>query len=300
MTKPIHKKQDAGFSLLELLISVLILLPIMGAAVNLFSVGAKQHATEQNSIEANQEARAGLEMMTMEIAQAGSHGDHETTTSAGIAASSSVQPVAVVSSAGFNIGDYVDVDTGANHEVVRITAVTQGNLTGVFRTAHASGIPIRLFALPYLTGMICPAGLGASSSADVTTLRFFGDISGDGNLSYIEYVYDSNNAQITRSMTPITQATKNAALPLVRNLKPNTVRFTVFTDSQNIVTSASVRMTIVNTIKTGSRYEESALTSKIIVPSAMAASALFRENQMYGGISKLPPTPTQVSTWVQQ
>jgi Tfp pilus assembly protein PilW len=299
MTFTMQSKKSDGFTILELLISVLILIPIMAAAVSLFSLGANQHTTEQNSIDSNQEAESGLEMMTMELAQAGSHGDRATTTSAGIAASSSAQSVAVASSSGFTAGDYVDVDTGANHEMVKLTAVTSGHITGVFRTAHASGIPVRLFAQPYMTGVIKPAGLGANASTDVTTLRFFGDINGDGNVSYVEYVYDAGNAQITRSMTPITLTAKNSALPLVRNIKPGSVQFTLFTDNQSIVTSATIRMTVRNTAKTGSSFEEFPLFSKVVFPSAVAASALFNENQVNGGISKLPPTPTQVSTWAQ-
>jgi prepilin-type N-terminal cleavage/methylation domain-containing protein len=62
MRRTIQTKSEAGFSLIELLISMLILLPIMGAAISMFSVGVNQQVTEQGSIDVNQEARAGLEM----------------------------------------------------------------------------------------------------------------------------------------------------------------------------------------------------------------------------------------------
>jgi Tfp pilus assembly protein PilW len=296
----IGTRQSDGFSILELLVCLLIMIPIMGAAVNLFSVGAKQQASEQNSVDSNQEVRAGLEIMTSEIAQAGSHGDQATTTSGSVTGdASSAQSVAVASSVGFNVGDYMETDTAANRESVKITAVTTGNVTAIFRKTHNSGIPIRLFALPYITGVIKPAGLGANASTNVTTLKFFGDVNGDGNLAYVEYVYDSANAQITRSVTPITQTSKNTALPLVINVKANTAQFTLETDSQSIVTSVTLKMTVRNTVKTGSGFEETALSSRIVIPSAVAASALFAQNQINGGINLLPPTPSRVVTWAQ-
>jgi hypothetical protein len=280
-----------------MLVSILIMVPIMSAAVGLFSVGINQHSSEQSSVEANQEARSGLDMMTLEIAQAGSHGDRSTTTSSAIAASSAVQSVSVASAAGLNVGDYVDVDTGASRESVKITAVSGNSISGVFRTAHASGAPIRLFALPYVGGVIAPSGLGPNSSAAVTTIRFFGDINSDGNVNYIEYQYDSTNSQITRSMTPITQTTKNAALPLVRNVTPGSAQFILNTDAMGAITSVTVAMTVKNNWKTGSRYQEIQLSSRIAIPSTTAGSALLSENRTYGGVNRLPPTPAQISTW---
>jgi Tfp pilus assembly protein PilW len=300
MKQNARTRQSDGFSLLEILVCLLIMIPIMGAAVKLFSVGANQHASEQNSIDSNQEARSGLEIMTLEVAQAGSHGDRATTTSGSVTGNASAaQSLSVGSSAGFNVGDYIDVDTGADRESVKVTAVATGSISAIYRKTHTSGKPLRLFALPYRTGVVKPSSLGSNASTDVTVLKFYGDVNGDGNLAYVEYAYDANNAQINRSMTPINQSSKNAALPLITNIKPNSAQFTLQTDGQGVVTSVTVRMTIQNTVKTVSAFEETALASKIVIPSAVAASALFAENQLNGGISQLPPTPAQVTTWAQ-
>jgi prepilin-type N-terminal cleavage/methylation domain-containing protein len=299
----VHKKPESGFSLVEMMVCILILVPIMGAAVTFFSAGINQHTTEQSSIDMNQEARSGLEMMTMELAQAGSHdaqGDLSTTTNAAIVASSTAQAVNVATSAKFTVGDYVTVDNGAVEEQVAITAVGDGTITGVFRGAHAAGIPIRLFALPYTQGIIPPAGLGINSSAAATTIRFFGDINGDGNLYYGEYVYDANNAQITRSMTPITQGAINPALPIITKIKPGTVEFRLYADGQAVVTLISIRMTVEDSMLTGNKRQEIALSSRVAIPSALAASALFQENQLNGGVNRLPPTPNQVIAWARR
>ncbi len=295
-------KSDKGFSLPEMMISMCILIPAMGAAMSLFSVGAKQHASEQNSIDANQEARSALEMMTTEIAQAGSHADRTTTLTAAIDTPSiAPQDATVDSTVGFTVGDYVDVvDSTGTRESVQLTAVGSHTLTGIFRAGHGIGTAIRLFAVPYPTGLITPTGMAANSSATVTTIRFFGNITGDNTVQYVEYAYDSASNQITRSITPVTQSTRNPAVLFVRNLKPNSVQFTINTDSRGIATSASVAMTVVNTVKTGSSYQETELASRITIPSATAASVLLDENQRFGGFNRLPPTPPNVTPWISQ
>lgn len=293
------RSQD-GFSLIELMVAILIVIPVMAAALSLFSVGVRQQASEQTSVEANQEARAGLEMMTMEIAQAGSHGDRSTVTASAVSASTTPQAVSVADATGFTVGDWVDVDTGANLETVQITAVGSSTLSAVFRMAHASGVPVRLFALPFLNGVIPPAGLGVNSSAAVTTLRFFGDMNGDGNLYYVEYNYDNANNRITRSMTPITQTSKNAALPIVTNVKPGSVDFTLYTNGLGVVTSAAVKMTVQNTWKSGSKYQETELSTRVLIPSAAAASTLLEELHAFGGVNRFTPTPSRVAAWAGQ
>ena len=295
--------QQNGFTMMELMISIVILIPIMGAAISLFSVGADQQASEQNSIDTNQEARSALEMMTTEISQAGSHGDVITTVSTGaVSASSTAQAMSVSSVSGFTVGDWVDVDSAGNSESVRITAIGTSSISGVFRTAHASGVPVRLFALPFLAGVINPTG-AVSSSIAVTAIRFFGDINSDSTLQYIEYIYDSNNNEITRSVTPVNQATlsqanPDAALPLIRNIKPNSVQFLLNTDSRGIVTSVNIALTVQGTWRTASQVQETELSTKVVIPSAVASSALLYEIQRYGGVDRLPPVPAQVTTWV--
>jgi hypothetical protein len=292
-------RQGDGFSLAELLISVVILLPVMGAALSLFSVGINQHESEQTGIDTSQEARAGLEMMASEIAQAGSHRDRASTTTSTIAASPNAQSVVLGSAAGFTVGDYVEIDTGANLETVELASVTGNSISGVFRTSHANGVPVRLFAMPYTAGVIPPPGLGLSSSANVTSLRFFGDIYGTGELSYVEYAYDAANNQITRSMTPITQGSKNPALPFIRNVRPNSVQFTLFTDSIGFVTAVDLSLGVQNTWGTGTNHEKQKinLSSRTVIPCAVVGSTLLNEIQIYGGLNNLPPTPAQVLAW---
>lgn len=292
-------KHQEGFTLMEVLISILILVPIMGAALSLFSVGANQQASEQSSIDTSMEARSALEMMTTEIAQAGSHGDCSTVTTGTAGPSSTPEALSVASTAGLMVGDWVDVDTGASRELVQIRSISGNSISAIFQTGHNTiGVPVRLFALPFTTGIIPPAGLGANSSASVTTIRFFGDINSDSVLQYVEYAYDSANNQITRSITPITQMALNPALPLIRNIKPNSVRFTLNTDGLGVVTSAHIALTVQNRWGSNSEIQETALSTQVAIPSAAASSVLLSEVRVFGGVNMLPPTPAQVASWV--
>jgi hypothetical protein len=300
MKNSVRVKSESGFSLMELMISIAILIPVMGAAIGLFSVGARQHASEQSSIDASQEARAAFELMTTEIAQACSHPDKSTMLTAGVGTSTNPVSVAVASTAGFGVGDYVEVDTGINQETVVLTAVGTETLRAVFRIGHNAGAPVRLFALPYTDGVIRPAGMAANSSVTGPTLRFFGDINGDSTLQFVEYAYNAANNEITRSITPITQANRNPAVIFVRNVKPGSVQFTINTDKLGVVTSVNVSMAVANTVRSGSKYQEMALSSRTTVPSAITGSALLYENRRYGGFNRLPPTPSKITEWTSQ
>ena len=298
--KRVRVKSEHGYSLIELTIAIVILVPIMGAAISLFSVGAHEQASEQSSIDANQESRSALEIMTTEISQAGTHGDRFTATTSAVGASSSPQSVSLASAQGIIVGDWLDVDSGSNWESVEVTAVSGNSVSGVFRTSHASGTPVRLFALPFTGGVVTPSALTANSTSTVSKLAFFGDINGDSTLQYVEYAYDAENDQITRSITPLTQTTKNEAVPLVRNVKDSSVQFRLNTDGQGVVTSANIAMTVHNTVSTASKYQETEMSTKVAIPCALASSTLLFELRKYGGVDKLPPTPSIVTTWVNQ
>ena len=305
-------RTENGFTLMELMVSIVVLIPVMAAAVSLLSTGASQHALGQSSIDANQDARTAMQIMTTEIAQAGSHADVATESASPIGGNSVAQSISVDSSAGFNVGDYVDVgikDAGPNdHEVVEITGVTGGDsptLSGVFLRDHTTTpVPIRLSALPYTAGVIPPDGMSPSSSQDVMTLRFFGHIQGrntdasrnDPTIQYVEYSYDPTQSLITRSMTPITASTENPALPFIRSV--GNARFTVNTDFLGVVTSVNIALTVLSRPSPTSNFQQTPLSSRISIPSAIAGSNFLFEYQQCRGLYPLPPTPAVIQdTW---
>lgn len=287
-----------GFSLVEMLIALCIFLPLMIAAAELFEIGVKQKSQEQSTLEASMDATIGFEMMLTEIAQAGSHSDVSTTMQQNITGSATAQDVSVASTAGFNAGDYVDiVDSTGSSETIEIKSVGDGTLSMIILGDYTTGDDVRLFAQPYTRGFVTPSALSANTSANVTTLRFFGDVYGDGNLYYVEYVYDSDNAQITRSITRSDQGFKGAAVPLISNVKQDSARFTLHSDENGIVTSVTVSLTVENRWKNDAgQQEEIRLSSRVNAPSIEAASALYYESMRYGGVANLPSTPSFVAS----
>ena len=263
----------------------------------MFSLGVNQQSSEQSSAEANQDATAALNMMKMEIAQAGSHDIYvETETGSAITGSDIYsQTISVDSTSGICIGDSIDVIDGGFSETVKITGLTSGTLTGIFKYSHGSDTKIRLFGLPYTQGVLPPTGLSPNTDTSVTTLRFFGDIYGDGTMYYVEYIYDSNNARITRSMTPFTNTTKEPAVPLITNIKPGSAQFILHTDHLSIITSVTVSFTVENEWETVSQLEEVELSSRIAIPSAEAASDMLLENMQYQDVNNLPPVPGRIA-----
>jgi hypothetical protein len=292
---------------MELMVSMAVLIPVMGAAVALLSTGANTHALGQNSIDANQDARAAMQIMTTEIAQAGTHQD-VTTNADHIIHNINVNPtvgqtITVDSSAGFTVGDYVDVGQATDHEVVKLMAVGSGTLTGLFEQDHNyADVPIRLRALPFSDGVIPQDDIDIDDQRDVSTLKFFGHIQGDNSdtarndptIQYVEYGYDSGTSTITRSATPITQSTKAAALPFIRNV--SNVRFTIHTDHLGVVTAVTVSFTVTNRPSSTSEFQHTSLSSRISIPSAIAGSNLQWEFEQYRGLYGLPPTPDIIET----
>jgi type II secretory pathway pseudopilin PulG len=293
------RQSSGGFTVIEMLVSICILLPIMGGALALFSLGVNQQSSEQSSAEANQDITAALNMMKMEIAQAGSHDIYvETETGSAILGNDTyAQSVPVDSIEGLCVGDSIDVVDGSVSETVRITGLTSGTITGIFKYSHSGDTKIRLFGLPYIQGVLPPTGLSPNTDTAVTTLRFFGDIYGDGSMYYVEYIYDSNNARITRSMTPFTSASKQPAIPLITNIKPNSAQFILHTDHLNIITSVTVSLTVENEWETASNLEEVELSSRIAIPSAESASDLLLENMQYHDVNNLPPVPGRIAIY---
>ena len=289
---------EHGFSLVELLITSLVLLVLLAGIATVFVTGVNYYGGEQRTAQMNGEARTALDIMAMEIAQAGARRDFNTTVSADLGGSATSQDVSVASSTGFQPGDSVTVDAGGlNPETVQLTAVGAGSIRGIFQIARATGTAIRFYSMPYITGIVPPAGLLPNSSVSVTALNFYGDFYPDGNVYYVEYKYDSANSQITRSITPLSQASENPAEPFIRNVQNVAPFFTLYSDNEGAVTSVRVDVTVQNTWKGNTATGETRIQARMGAPSVAAASVILTDNKLYGTAFPLPATPANVTAW---
>src|SRR5881296_3189670 len=173
-------KSGNGFTLVEFMISALVFVPLIGAIVMLFGTGVDYYGAVQRASQMNNEARNAVEIMSLEIAQAGTRRDITTTSTQDITLSVLPQNVQVASNKGFSVGDQVIVDAGALAETVQLTEVRTNSIGGLFLKSHASGTSVCFFAIPYLTGIVPPATLLPNSSVTSTVLRSYGDFYDNG------------------------------------------------------------------------------------------------------------------------
>jgi Tfp pilus assembly protein PilW len=210
--------KSSGFSLLETLASMAIMLIIMSAIVSVISFYQKTYQTTQLKSDMYENVRGTMGLMTQELGQSGlvSLPSPSPTLSSAAVASSSAQTVGVSSTTSMFVGEKLLIDSGVSEEAVTLTAVdtTLNQITGVFSKAHASGAPIDVLG-------VFPDGVMTSSTG--TQLRLFGDINADGSLVYIHYDCDTAAGTLTRSVTTLTPSTvtSSAAQTLLSTLIAN-------------------------------------------------------------------------------
>ncbi len=189
-------KSGAGYSLLELLISVAIILLLMSAVFPFINQSQKTFQGNQVTAEANQSARAALEVISQEIGQAGYNPNlnNNRTSSANITASASAQCATLNSINKINPGDWLYVDTGPNEELVQVLSNSStpsspcsasNQIQAVFSFNHTGGttaFPLISYKMPYGVGII----QGSGTSTD-QRLEFFGDLNQDGVIRYAVY-----------------------------------------------------------------------------------------------------------------
>jgi prepilin-type N-terminal cleavage/methylation domain-containing protein len=186
----------AGFSLVELLVSVAIIVLLMSAVFPFLFQAQKKYQNNLVVSEANQSARAAMEVMTQEIGQAGFNPNFTTAkiSNNGLAASSSPQCATLSDINQINPGDWIAVDTGPNHELVQVLSTSNvpgtpcsssNQIDAVFLMSHdgsATPFPVISYKMPYGSGILQTTG-----TSNDQRLEFFGDINQDGVIRYVVY-----------------------------------------------------------------------------------------------------------------
>jgi prepilin-type N-terminal cleavage/methylation domain-containing protein len=205
-----------GFSLVELMFSMAILLIIVSGVFGALGYYTKNYQRTQITVDMHDNLRSALDLMAQEIGQAGFLSNNTTpVTTLAAAVTAGANTVAFTSAVNVYAGEQLLIDQGASQELVTVTTVSSNNVTATFGSAHANGAAVNV------RGVI-PSGVLSTSTAN--QLQLVGDINGDGNLVYVEY--NCNNqapgpGTLTRSITPINQTTKNASTILLDKVMPN-------------------------------------------------------------------------------
>ena len=241
-----------GFSLIELMVSILVLSIVLGALFQFMSMMSRRYTQAQRTSGISQAGKSVMELLTMDVGQAGYYPGRNTTTSAAVT-TVGAQSVTLTDTTGIFPGSVIIVDTGMNQEPVPLSAVTHSSntVTGLFRLDHLTGVPVRLSEVPYPEGILAPVKrdstgnlVADTTGSNATTLKLMGDFRDDGTLRYVEYRYRSATSGATACSTPpcalwrsdscvpgtatgCTITTQNAAVKVADNLM-NTATAGVF------------------------------------------------------------------------
>ncbi|MGH7461886.1 MAG: PilW family protein [Longimicrobiales bacterium] len=224
-----------GFSLLELLISMVVLTIVMGALMQFMGMLQQRYTREQRAAGASQTGKTVLELLAMDTGQAGYLGGGETTTTANITADPAAQPAILVNLNNIFNNIYVNrvliVDLNQPgalllQENVRVQSVDAGagTVTALFKLSHAPGTYVRISDAPYPQGILYSTATDATNVAytsNSTRLRILGELWGDGNLRFVEYIHTFGadcTGRITRSDSPALVNTVNAPVVVAENV----------------------------------------------------------------------------------
>lgn len=211
---------STGFSLLEMLVSITILLGITAVVMSGMLQASKASGTIQNRTEMHASVRSATELMQQEIGQAGRIGLPATCTNIGptaVSAGSASPAVGATCAAQMFQNEYLVVDTGSNQETVQVISVGASSFTANFNNAHAANAPLTVLGA-FGTGIVPDTTMNGS---DQTHLKLYGDINGDGTMVYVEYVCDTSGGNLYRSVTQLGAATIAVKQVLLPNVQSN-------------------------------------------------------------------------------
>jgi prepilin-type N-terminal cleavage/methylation domain-containing protein len=244
-----RRSGDEGFTLIELMVSMIVLMVVSGTVIKGVMNMATLHNTIMNRTDMHSGVRNATQLLSQEIGQAGRVSLPAVVTLTGATVVGAT--AATVSSAtDMFVGEQIVVDTGANSETVTITAIAVDVLTtSAMGFTHAAGVPISVTG-GFAAGVV-PASTANGSTA--SKLKIFGDINGNGSMVYVEYWCDTANGRLYRNSVPFTAGAKPAYtvdMVLIDNILPNpggTDCFTYQTQPAggvNYVTDVAITLTV--------------------------------------------------------
>ncbi len=232
---PLRQESEAGFTLIELIVSMVTLLVISGTVTAALMQLTNAELTLWNRTQMHSGVRSATELLQQEVGQAGRVAlPAAATLAGGVAPGTSA--VAVSDVAGMFVGEQLTVGTGAFEETVTVTAVDVGGsqVTAAFTLAHASGEPVAVRG-GFASGVV-PTTTANGSTASV--LKLFGDVNGDDTMVYVEYTCDTVNGFLYRNSMAYDEDTKPALSPglvLLDNLRANPGDTPCFTYQEEVV-----------------------------------------------------------------
>ncbi|MEO6223962.1 MAG: prepilin-type N-terminal cleavage/methylation domain-containing protein [Vicinamibacterales bacterium] len=208
---------DGGFSLPELLVSLLVLSVIVGTVSQLTMQMSNSQRTMWNRTQMHSSVRGAIALLQQEVGQAGLIALPAPVTLTGSAVFGT-QAVGVTSIAGMFVGETLVVGTGSSLETITVTALSGNQVTAFFSRSHSAGEPVIVLG-GFAAGIVPPSMTNGSSA---TVLKIFGDVNDDGKMVYVEYTCSAVTGRLSRNMMAWNAASK-PALTMANILLSNVV-----------------------------------------------------------------------------
>jgi prepilin-type N-terminal cleavage/methylation domain-containing protein len=210
-------RSAAGFSLIELLVAMGVLLVVTSIAMTALLDLTRAQTTIWNRTEMHSGIRGATELMQQEVGQAGRIAvptpitltspvtadtsgtcDPEFPTQHAVTANVS-STTGLFASTTPPVYELLTVMDNDKQETVKVASFDSGasTISACFGQDHNAGVelmPLGSFA----TGIIPKTGIVNGSTGKI--LKMFGDINGDGNMVYVEYVCDTDNHKLYRNV----------------------------------------------------------------------------------------------------
>jgi prepilin-type N-terminal cleavage/methylation domain-containing protein len=296
----------AGFSLLELMAALALLLLVSGVVMSALMRMITTQGTISNRTEMHTSVRSATELLQQEIGQAGRislPGTSPVTLTGAVLLTGTPTAVGVSSSAGMFVGEQLVIDSGANKETVQLTLVAANQITAIFFNPHASGAAVNVMGA-FASGIV-PTNAANGSTGSV--LKLYGDINGDGNMVYIEYTCDTANNKLYRNVMAWNAASKPAktdAMILLPNILPNPGGTNCFTYQQKTVgadtyvVDVAVTLTVQTQNPDPQTHQYQTETKALL---NVSPRNIFESWQLAsGGVNRrIQPMPPTISTLIQ-
>lgn len=216
---PKPRSGEGGFSLIELLVSMAVLLVISGIVVGSTMDMTQLGERMTNRSDMHSGVRNATALLQQEVGQAGRvslPGPVALTGTTGIG----VFTVGVNSTDGMFLGERLIVGAGATEETVTLTGFTANSITADFAFAHVVNEPVTSTG-GFAAGVI-PTTM--ANGSDGSVLKIVGDINGNGRMVYVEYRCDLVNGRLYRNVMDFDAGAKPALTVeqiLLTNLEAN-------------------------------------------------------------------------------
>jgi prepilin-type N-terminal cleavage/methylation domain-containing protein len=299
---------NQGFSLVELLISMTVLLVITGVAVSSLNDGLKRSRLERNLAARDSQVKRAVELISLELAQTGITPDFTNNPDPLVGLGPVINDDLALSTTNITLSSVTGLypgrpitltlpEGGIDSEECSITSISGNSITINAGTSklHMRGDAISSQMLPNIFGLLNPPSGAINGRKTVTRLGIMGDILNNNSLQYIEYSF--SNGALYRSITPINGTTIDKATfeLLLDNL--SSCNFTIVYASPTLPIPVSVVISIVARADVsdeaitgnGPRYRTIAANTEVQLRGMSAASVIWSRNGEGALRSMMPP-----------